>query len=444
MSALTFQLHSKAGCVAPDTPGPRIVRVPGDKSTSHRALILASLATGTSRIRGLLDSADVRSTARCLRAMGRLVPDPGPDVDVAGSGRRMRVDGIASLDCGNSGTTARLLLGVAAAQHGSFLFDGDESLRRRPMERVTEPLLAMGAGVEWRSAAGRLPLRIVGQVNGLGELHYEMKVASAQVKSAILLAGVCGGVRVAVREPLPSRDHTERMLCAMGVAVRSRDGWLVLDPVSQLPATDFIVPGDPSSAAFLAALGVLGKLPIVIPDVLANDARIGFVDVMKRMGAGIAFTDLREEGGEVIGTLRVSPSELNGVGVEPNEVPGLIDEIPVLSVLAARAQGVTTVRGASELRAKESDRIATMVAGLRAVGVEAAELPDGLVVQGTRSALRGRVETQGDHRVAMAFAVLGASPGVDIAVDDLSSADVSFPGFNKAIFAALNPSGGDA
>ena len=405
-----------------------IARVPGDKSISHRALILAALAEGESRISRLLDSADVRSTMGALRALGvEIVTTPSGDLVVRGRGAASLREPRAALDCGNSGTTTRLMAGVAAVCAFRTRFEGDASLSRRPMRRVAEPLQAMGARVAL-TAAGTLPMEIEG--GSLHETSWTTGVASAQVKGAILLAGVAAGVRVAVREPAPSRDHSERMLRAMGADVSARGGEVVYEPGAPLRAVDRTVPGDPSSAAFFVALAALAPAgEIALPDVCVNPTRTGFLDVMRRMGASVAADDERDDGGEAIATLRAGASALRGVDVRPEEVPAMIDELPLLACVAARADGTTTVAGAAELRVKESDRIAATVAALRAVGADAEERPDGFVVVGSDRPLHGRVVTHGDHRLAMAFGILGALPGNQIVVDDPDCVAVSYPGF---------------
>jgi 3-phosphoshikimate 1-carboxyvinyltransferase len=407
------------------------VRVPGDKSISHRALILAALADGPSRVRGLLDSADVRSTAGVLRALGLDVPDvAAPEIVVRGRGPRALRAPRADLDCGNSGTTARLVAGLVAACPFEARFVGDASLSRRPMQRVARPLSAMGAEVT-PAPGGTLPMTIRG--GALCGIEWTSEAASAQVKSALLIAGAAAGVAVAVREPARSRDHTERMLRAMGAALeQDGDAVRLLAPAGPLAAVDRSVPGDPSSAAFFVALAALaGRGELRLTDVGVNPTRTGFLALLQRMGAEIVSEEQRRDGGEPVATLRVVAGRaLRGAEVSPAEVPSMIDELPLLACVAARAEGETTITGAHELRVKESDRIAAVVAGLRAVGVEAEESPDGLRVLGApHRPLRGRVATHGDHRLAMAFGVLAALPGNEVAIDDPDCVAVSYPGF---------------
>lgn len=412
------------------------VRVPGDKSITHRALMLAAAASGESRLRGLLGGADCRSTAAVLRALGLPMPDiplDGAEIRVAGQGLDAWRTPSTPLDCGNSGTTARLMMGLVAGRPIRAVFTGDESLSSRPMRRVTEPLAAMGAGIEELGAPDRLPLAIRGgRLHGIDHLSPR---ASAQVKSAVLLAGVSGHVPVTVREPTHSRDHTERMLAALGVAVQAGpddDRWVVSvdPPAGALPPLDVTVPGDPSSAAFLVALALMAdEGELRIGGVGLNPTRTGFLDAVRRMGGDLEIENIRDEAGEPVGDILLKPSSLAGVAVDGDSIPAMIDEIPILAVLGARASGETVVHGAEELRAKESDRITVMVDNLRAVGVEAEELPDGLVVRGSDRPLAGAVRVHHDHRIAMAFAVLAALPGNRIEIDDPRVVDVSYPGF---------------
>jgi 3-phosphoshikimate 1-carboxyvinyltransferase len=403
------------------------VRLPGDKSLSHRALILSALAEGHSRLRGLLDSDDVRSTSRALAALGAAIEWADGEGRVAGRGRRgLRASG-ADLDCGNSGTTARLLAGVVAGHPFAARFVGDESLSRRPMKRIKQPLEAMGATVDLERGDG-LPMVVHGA--DLQSVIWRTPTASAQTKSAVLLGALVAGVRAEVHEPAPSRDHTERLLAAMGARVRARQRTVILEPAARLEPLDIDLPGDPSSAAFLVALALLAdRGDLELRDVGLNERRMGFVDVARRMGATVSWDVEREVGGEPVGTIRARSSSLRGTTVEGSDVPAMIDELVLLACLATRAEGETIVRGAQELRVKESDRIATVVHNLRAIGARAEEAADGFVVQGSRTPLRGSVRTHGDHRVAMAFGVLGRLPGNDIHIDDPSCVAVSYPEF---------------
>jgi len=422
--------------------GREVVRltVPGDKSLTQRALILAALGSGQSRLSGLLYGGDAASTRGALAALGvgiAEIPTDGSELLVTGVGLRGLVTPSGALDLGNSGTGTRLLMGVLAGSGITATLTGDGSLRSRPMRRVTDPLAAMGAGITFLADDGRLPLTVAGRYP-LSTIDWTSPVASAQVKSAILLAGLTGGASVRVTEPRLSRDHTERLLAEVGVAVVSgsvEGGWQVAldDPPSEIGALDFRVPGDFSSAAFLLALAALGGVrggAITVEQVGLNPTRTAFLDVLVRMGAQITVaTAPGVAGGEPVGAVTAGPGTLRGTTVEGAEIPRLIDELPLVAVLGARAEGVTRIRGAEELRAKESDRIRAMVENLRAVGVRAEEYEDGLEVEGSDVPLSGDVRTEGDHRIAMAFGVLGALPGNRIRIDEPGAADVSFPRF---------------
>lgn len=420
------------------------VRVPGDKSLTQRALILAALADGRSRLSGLLYGGDAASTAGALRQLGVAVPPLPPDgseIVMDGVGLRGLVSPSERLDLGNSGTGTRLLLGVLAGSGISATLDGDASLRGRPMSRVTEPLSKMGARFENEIRDGRLPVTVYGS-RPLRAIDWPSPVASAQVKSAILLAGLTGGAFAMVTEPQQSRDHTERLLRRVGASVVSHavaNGWRVelRDPPDRIAPLDFEVPGDVSSAAFVLALAALGATAgaVTVQGVGLNATRTAVLDVMRRMGVKVDVRETSDEAAaEPVGDVTVRPSSLKATSVGGSEIPWLIDELPVVAVLAARADGVTRITGAAELRAKESDRIAALVTNLRALGVEVEELPDGLVVTGTQRPLRGRVRTWGDHRIAMAFGVLGAVAGNEIEIDRPIVANVSFPGFRELVY----------
>ncbi|MBA2683849.1 MAG: 3-phosphoshikimate 1-carboxyvinyltransferase [Gemmatimonadaceae bacterium] len=407
---------------------PLEIRVPGDKSLSHRALIFAALASGRSRVRDILESADVNSTAGVLRALGVPVPPLGRDISIDGSGARALTAPSIDLDCGNSGTTTRLMAGVAAGCDFRSRFIGDSSLSRRPMKRVARPLAAMGARVELQLGDG-LPMVISGGT--LKPIAWSSETASAQIKSAILLAGIVGGVDVEVTEPSRSRDHTERMLRALGASVEV-DGTRVRVAALRgaLSPLDIRVPADPSSAAFLIALAVLATdSPVSVPNVCLNPTRIGFFDMLRTMGGFVRIDAGPDQGGEPTGTIIGSHSELSAITVGEAQVPSMIDELPLLACIASRARGTTEIGGAEELRVKESDRIATVVSNLRAIGASADERPDGLTVEGSQKPLRGRVTTHGDHRIAMAFGILGALPGNEIEIDDPACVAVSYPAF---------------
>ena len=405
------------------------LRVPGDKSISHRALICAALASGRSRVRNILPSADVQSTAGVLRALGTPIPPLSDDLRVDGRGLGGLTASAESLDCGNSGTTARLMSGVLSACPFESRLVGDASLSRRPMGRVARPLGAMGARFTFERGE-HLPMVIRG--GSLQPIQYASPTASAQIKSAILLAGLVGRVPVSVVEPARSRDHTERMLASLGVDVRSVGAQASLEPANEIAPFQLDVPADPSSAAFFAALaaaGGAGGASLLLTDVALNPTRLGFFRVLREMGADVTWNVEREECGEPVGTITVRPAELGAVRVNEEQVPAMIDELPLLACLGAMAAGETEIRGASELRVKESDRITAVVENLRTVGADADELADGLIVRGSKRSLGGHVRTHGDHRLAMAFGVLGALTGGAILVDDPGCVAVSYPEF---------------
>ncbi|MCU0618711.1 MAG: 3-phosphoshikimate 1-carboxyvinyltransferase [Gemmatimonadaceae bacterium] len=406
------------------------LRVPGDKSLSHRALMFAALADGRSRLRGVLPSADVRSTAGVLAALGVDVATEWDDADeviVVGRGVRGLQEPSTALDCGNSGTTTRLMAGIVAGHLMTATFTGDESLSRRPMRRVARPLAQMGARFVFARDDG-LPMTICG--GALRALSYASPTASAQVKSALLLAGLVGGVPVRVDEPQRSRDHTERLLAAQGATLVVDDDGVALEPGGRLAPLALRIPGDPSSAIFPLALALLLGRAVLVERVLVNPTRTGALRVLARMGAPVARLDETISGGEPVAELAVERVPgLRGTNIGGDEIPSLIDELPMLACLAARAEGETVISDATELRVKESDRIAAVVSNLRAIGADADERPDGLVVRGSPRPLAGRVTTHGDHRIAMAFGVLAALPGNDIAIDDRECVRVSYPGF---------------
>jgi 3-phosphoshikimate 1-carboxyvinyltransferase len=407
------------------------VRVPGDKSITHRVLLLAALAAGKSRIKGALGSLDARSTARVLRQLGAEVsPLRAGVATVAGKGRFRRP--AKPLFCGNSGTTTRLLLGLLSAHRFPATLTGDRSLRRRPMRRVTEPLAAMGARFIERNGDG-LPLTVHG--NRLHPISYDMPVSSAQVKSAILLAGMVGEVEVALSEPQGrSRDHTERLLRAFGYGVIEKEGRIYFAPGGKIEPFDTEVPGDVSSAAFLVGAAVLAETgELRISGVGVNPTRTGFLDVLGRMGARIQVENTSTRFGEPVGDLLVRPARLRATEISAGEIPGLVDEVPLLAILASRAVGTTAFRQVGELRVKESDRLALIAENLRAVGAQAEVLGDDLIVEGSERDPRGNARTDGDHRLAMAFAVLGTLPGARVRVDDMACAAVSFPGFPETL-----------
>lgn len=402
--------------------------VPGDKSLSHRALILAAMARGESFLGGLSESRDVRTTLRCLQALGaRIRPQAGGRV-VSGWGPAGPLEPGKVLDCGGSGTTLRLLAGVLAAGRGLAVLSGDSSLRRRPMARIVDPLVRMGARI-WGRAGGRLaPLALQG--GPLGDLSWELPVASAQVKSCLLLAGLQAGVRVELREPLPSRDHTERMLKALGVPLECSGGTLRLAGVAELPGFRLSVPGDPSSAAFLVAAAVMNPgARVRIEGVCLNPGRLGFFEILRRMGGRVRWEVTGSELGEPVGWIEAAGSELRGLEVGAGEVPAALDELPLLAVVATRGAGRTRVSGAGELRRKESDRIGCLVGELQRMGARIREQEEGFEVEGPVRLAGGTVRCHRDHRLEMSLAVAALSASGPTRLLGAGFSEVSFPGF---------------
>ena len=408
--------------------------VPGDKSISHRAAMLAALATGTSRVRGFLHAEDTLSTAGMMRALGARIEEVSPtELRIEGRGLRALAEPSDVIDAGNSGTTIRIGSGILAAHPFLTVLTGDRTLRRRPMGRVIEPLTRMGASIRGRDGNRFPPLCIRG--GSLRGIRYEMPVASAQVKSSLLLAGLYADSPVTVVEPLLSRDHTERMLQAMGAVVSRQGNAVTVAPCERLDPLDVTVPGDISSAAFFLVLAaVTAGSSLTVRGVGVNPFRTGIVEVLRRMGAGIRYSSERVVGGEPVADLVVRGAELAPADVGPGEVPGLIDEVPALCVAAAFAAGRTEIRGAGELRVKESDRIAAMVACLSSLGIPCGEYPDGLWVEGPAAVRPGvSCDSRGDHRIAMSLRVLGAAAGVPIVVKNVECIDTSFPGFQPLL-----------
>ncbi len=417
------------------------VRAPGDKSISHRALIFAAMATGPTRIRDILVSADVHATAGALRAMGAEIPVLSDDFVVNGRGIASLHSPALALDCGNSGTTTRLLAGLVAGLAGRVArFEGDASLSRRPMRRIAAPLTQMGARIAFEGPDGHdgLPMRVYGMP--LSAITVVNTHASAQVKGAVMLAGLASGSGVTVQEPQRSRDHTERMLLARGVNLTVTNEGVVLPPAQTVHAADVVVPSDPSSATFFAALAAFADAGVLrLENVCLNPTRTGAFDVLRRMGVRIDVENERTVGGEAIGTLVVYPASLQATSIGGAEIPRCIDELPMIACVAARAVGETRITDAGELRVKESDRIRAVVDNLRLLGVDAEELPDGMRIIGSQAPLAGHVVTHGDHRLAMAFGILGAVPGNRIAIDDPGCVSVSYPTFWRDLAQTIGP-----
>lgn len=405
------------------------LRVPGDKSVSHRAVMLASLADGVSRIDGFLEGEDTRATEAIFRRLGVHIEAPSPSQRIV---HGVGIDGLRAadgpLDCGNAGTGMRLIAGVLAGQRFGSTLVGDASLSKRPMRRVIAPLARMGASIA--SEDGLPPLVISPPAAGLQGIDASPEVASAQVKSAILLAGLYAEGETIVREVRPTRDYTERMLAAFGWPITFSDGFARLTGGHRLRATDVSVPADFSSAAFfLVAASVIPGSDLVLDAVGVNPRRTGLLHVLRAMGADIVEHDVREAGGETVADLRVRHAPLHGIEVPVEHVPDMIDEFPALAVAAACASGTTVVRGAEELRVKESDRIDAMARGLRALGVAVDETPDGADITGGAIG-GGRIESFGDHRIAMSFAIAGQRSSGDVSIGDVANVATSFPDFD--------------
>ena len=409
------------------------VTVPGDKSISHRSIMFGSLAKGTTEITHFLEGADCLSTISCFQKMGVSIERNGSHVLVHGQGMRGLKKPDSVLDCGNSGTTTRLISGILAAQDFSVTLTGDASIQKRPMKRIMTPLLQMGADIRSIHDNGCAPLAITG--SRLHGIHYQSPVASAQVKSAILLAGLYAEGETRVTEPYVSRNHTELMLKGFGADVSSiikEDGTATasIAPCRELYAQDIIVPGDISSAAyFIAAALLVPGSSLLIKNVGINPTRAGFLSVCRDMGGDITLLNERQAGGEPSADLLVRHSSLHGVTIEGGLIPTLIDELPMAAVLAAFAEGTTVIRDAAELKVKESDRIATVTANLRAMGCDVTPTDDGMVVRGG-SPLHGAVlDSYMDHRIAMSFAVAALAADGESRIRGANCVDISFPGF---------------
>jgi 3-phosphoshikimate 1-carboxyvinyltransferase len=409
------------------------VRVPGDKSVSHRSLMLGSIADGVTEVRGFLESEDCLSTMKAMRALGVKIEQVGPQaVRVHGVGMKGLKQASHALDLGNSGTSMRLMTGLLSGQPFDSELIGDSSLMKRPMERAAKPLRQMGARIE--TLDGKPPVKIKGGASLTG-IRYELPVASAQVKSAVLLAGLYAKGPTTVIEPAITRDHTERMLLSFGCRVDSAHGEVVLQPPAELKACSLEVPGDFSSSAFFMVAGSINPKQdavLTISGVGVNPTRTGLLDILALMGADLRVVNHRSAGAEPVADIEVRPAQLKGIHVPEHLVPLAIDEFPVLFVAAACAQGETMVTGAEELRVKESDRIAVMADGLKAMGVTCEVLPDGIRIQGNPSAKvfsGGTVDSHGDHRIAMSFSVASLRAAAPIKILDVANVATSFPDF---------------
>jgi 3-phosphoshikimate 1-carboxyvinyltransferase len=407
------------------------VAVPGDKSISHRAVLLGAVSEGETRVRGFGRSGDTQATVDAVRTLGVEVEDVADDeLVVHGVGLRGLTAG--AVDCANSGTLMRLLAGILAGQDGEFTLSGDESLSGRPMERIAEPLRRMGAGAE--TTDGHAPLVVRGSA-ALHGIEFEPEVASAQVKSAVLLAGINAEGATTVLEPVPTRDHTERMLEAAGVNVRRRPGAVTVQAAGALRLEEVTVPGDFSSAApLLVAAALIPGSDITIHDLGVNPRRAGLLDVLERMGARVSVYNRDRVGGEPVASVQVQPGELIATEIRAEEVPLLVDELPLVALLASHARGETIVSGARELRVKESDRIEAVTDGLRLLGARVHSREDGWTVTGVPTRLKGgRIESRGDHRIAMLAAVAGLASREGVAIEGAETAAISFPGFYELL-----------
>lgn len=405
------------------------ISVPGDKSISHRAVMLGGIARGVTEVSGFLPGADTLCTAQILRDLGVQIERPAAtELIIYGVGIHGLRASAAALDCGNAGTAMRLLSGLLAGQRFASTLIGDESLSRRPMRRVLDPLRQMGAVID-ATDTGTAPLRIQPAAR-LHGIDYACPVASAQVKSCVLFAGLYADGATRVTEPAATRDYTERMLAALGADVRVDDLSVTLRPGAELNAGPIRVPGDFSSAAFFLVAGAIApRGELLIRNVGLNPRRTGLLDTLIEMGADIVVLDRRDIAGEPVGDLRVRASQLHAVDVPEARVPDMIDEFPAFAIAAACANGVSRVRGAHELRVKESDRIAAMARGLVTLGVEVEEYPDGMAISGRERLGSGLIDSRGDHRIAMSFALSALRASGDIRILDCANVDTSFPGF---------------
>jgi 3-phosphoshikimate 1-carboxyvinyltransferase len=415
------------------TPAERVtgsITVPGDKSVSHRAVMFGALAEGRTRVANFLEGEDCLSTMRAVGQLGVKVERPAPgEVIVEGVGLHGLRAPPGTLDMGNAGTAMRLFMGLLSAQPFDSVLVGDESLMRRPMERAAKPLRSMGARIGTND--GRPPVRISGGPRLRG-IRYEMPVASAQVKSALLLAGLYADGETTVVEPAVTRDHTERMLRSFGVDVKARDGVVTVAGGTPLKSADLRVPGDISSAAFFLVAACLGaREPFTIRDVGVNPTRTGILEMLALMGADIRLLNHRTWGMEPVADIEIRPSVLEGVTVPERLVPLAIDEFPAFFVAAACARGETVVTGAEELRVKESDRIAAMARGFEVLGIDHEMLPDGMRIRGGRPFRGGTIDSRGDHRIAMAFAIASLRATAPIEILDVANVATSFPGFDE-------------
>lgn len=408
------------------------IAVPGDKSISHRAVMFGSLAKGTTHISNFLAGADCLATIDCFRKMGIQIEQDGTDVTVYGKGLHGLIKPKKILDVGNSGTTTRLISGILAGQDFEVTLSGDDSLNQRPMKRIITPLRMMGADINSVEDNGCAPLKIQGKK--LKAIHYESPVASAQVKSCVLLAGLYADGKTSVTEPVLSRNHTELMLRSFGAEVISEGTTAQITPPKELTATDITVPGDISSAAYFIAAGLITPNSCIrLKNVGLNPTRDGLIRVCRQMGADIQMEQIRDDGGEMAADLIVRTSELKGTVVEGDLIPTLIDEIPVIALLAAFAKGETIIRDAQELKVKESDRIALTVDNLVKMGVNAQATDDGMIIRGGTPLHGAHIFCEYDHRIAMTFSIAGINAEGETIIEDAECVDVSYPTFYEQL-----------
>ncbi|MBC9783130.1 3-phosphoshikimate 1-carboxyvinyltransferase [Heliobacterium chlorum] len=427
------------------TPGGSLrgeTEVPGDKSISHRAVMFGALAKGTTRVHRFLPGQDCLSTIDCFRKLGVSIEMPGPtEVLVHGKGLKGLQEPADILDVGNSGTTLRLITGILSGQSFFSVLTGDGSIRRRPMARVTKPLIEMGAAIRGREGANKAPLAIYGTERPLKAIHYQSPVASAQVKSAILLAGLFADGKTRVTEPLLSRDHTERMLSSFGAKLNRLDQGLTteIESFPSLNGQEIEVPGDISSAAFLlVAASIVPGSELTLRNIGINPTRDGILDVLREMGANLHVENERLVAGEPVADITVQSASLKGTTVGGSIIPRLIDELPIIAVAALFAEGTTIIKDAAELRVKETDRIAVLAEELRKLGVTVEETPDGMIIPGNQQIQGGTVDSHGDHRIAMSLAVAGLLAADETVIHDAASIDVSFPGFAATLQSLRN------
>lgn len=408
------------------------IEVPGDKSISHRALIIGAMSSGKMNISNLANGEDCLSTINCLKNLGIKIQKEKDGVMVCGQGLFGFRQPQSILNAGNSGTTMRILCGLLAGQDFDSVLSGDHSLRNRPMKRVIEPLQKMGAEIIGRENNQTAPISISGK--RLKSIEYTIPVPSAQVKTALILAGILASGKTILHENIPTRDHTERMLRYLGLDIASQNGKLMIQGLSEIKARNILVPGDISSAIYFIGAGLLIKNShIKIRKVGLNPSRLGALKVLRRIGAKIKIDNLREINSEPVGEIEVRNSDLKGTEILPDEIPGLIDEIPLLAVVACLAEGKTTIRGAQELRVKETDRLKAVASELKKLGADIKELSDGLEISGPAKLKGALVESFGDHRMAMSLAVAGLVALGETVIENSQAVDISFPNFFETL-----------